>query len=272
MLALYWLVFVVAVWIKIYLHEVRISGWFAHDLGLKGYFLGALAGAATPFCSCTTVPIFVGMIESDVRLGYAVSFLIASPTLNPPAIILFGALFGWQLTGIYIGMCLLIAVLGGLLLSGEKWQKYLIEMFYVPDEGGRFSFKEVNRQYGQFLRALAPVIVLAAGIATWLNGWEPSLELLEFAGTHSVAAMPGAIGLGGVIYADIGMLIPIGRLLIDKGLDVGLIFGFMMAASGVGLPSILILTRIFKKELLGRYLATIFVLFTLAGWLVAWII
>ena len=80
------------------------------------------------------------------------------------------------------------------------------------------------------------------------------------------------MAVGGVVYADIAMLIPIGQLFLDKGLDIGLVFAFMMAASGVGLPSVLLLTRVFKKELLGLYLLTIFILFTGAGFFVSWII
>ena len=95
-------------------------------MGPLGYFLGAFAGAVTPFCSCTTVPIFAGMIDSNVRLGYAVSFLIASPTLNPPALILFYVLFGGEMTLIYAAICLTIAILGGMILDREKLRTYLI--------------------------------------------------------------------------------------------------------------------------------------------------
>jgi len=187
MLVLYWLVFVVAVWMKGYLHELRVNRWFDRELGFGGYILGALAGAATPFCSCTTVPIFAGMIENDVRLGYAMSFLIASPTLNPPAILLFWALFGGQLTLVYMGVCFMIAVAGGLILGTRNLDDQLIEFLYIPDGPGHFQLGEVSRQYLSFLRTLGPVLVLAAAGAAWLQGWVPSSELATAVGNHENA-------------------------------------------------------------------------------------
>ncbi len=268
---LYWFVFLIAVWLKGFLNELRLKRWFGSNTGPLGYVLGASAGAVTPFCSCTTVPIFAGMIDSNIRLGYAVSFLIASPTLNPPALILFYALFGGQITLVYIAICLTIAVVGGIVLDRGSLRKYLIEIFFINDVD-TFTLKAVNRQYAGFLRSLAPVVVIAAFLATWLQSWAPSESILSVLDQYQMAAIPGAVGVGGAIYADIVMLIPIGQLFLDKGLNTGLVFSFMMAASGVGLPSVLLLTRVFKKELLVLYLITIFVLFTMAGFLVSWMI
>lgn len=271
LLVLYWFVFLIAVWLKGYLNDLRLERWFGKNMGPLGYFLGAFAGAVTPFCSCTTVPIFAGMIDSNVRLGYAVSFLIASPTLNPPALILFYALFGGEMTLIYVAICLAIAIVGGIILDRKILREYLIEIFFI-NEDESFNLKAVNQQYLGFLRSLAPVVVIAAAVATWLQSWTPSGSLLSVLDNYQNLAIPGAVGVGGVVYADIAMLIPIGQLFLDKGLDIGLVFAFMMAASGVGLPSVLLLTRVFKKELLGLYLLTIFVLFTGAGFFVSWII
>lgn len=270
MLVLYWFVFVVAVWIKGYLNEVRIDRWFSKKLGIWGFFVGAFAGAVTPFCSCTTVPIFAGMVDSDIRHGYAISFLIASPTLNPPAILLFYALFGGKMTVIYVVICFLIAVLGGMILSSRKLKKYLIEIFFVESTLDHFRFRDANKQYVRFLRTLGPIVLVAAVIATFLRGWLPPEELLSFMKHNRGITIPGAVGMGGAIYADIGLLIPIGKLFIAKGLDMGLVFAFMMAASGVGLPSVILLTRVFEKELLGLYIGTIFLLFTGAGFVVSW--
>jgi|TARA_Y100000310_G_scaffold177939_2_gene177942 hypothetical protein len=268
---LYWFVFFIAVWLKSYFNDLRLEHWFGKDLGPIGYGLGALTGAVTPFCSCTTVPIFSGMIDSNVRLGYAISFLIASPTLNPPALILFYALFGGQMTLVYAAVCLVIAIVGGIILDREQLRKYLIEIFLI-NEDESFNLQAVNQQYVVFLRSLAPVVVIAAALATWLQSWTPSESLLSVLNHYQNAAIPGAVGIGGAVYADIAMLIPIGQLFLDKGLDIGLVFAFMMAASGVGLPSVLLLTRVFKKELLGLYLLTIFMLFTGAGFFVSWIL
>ena len=175
------------------------------------------------------------------------------------------------MTIIYGAICLTIAILGGMLLDREPLREYLIEIFLI-NENESFNLKAVNQQYVGFLRSLAPVVVIAAALATWLQSWTPSESLLSVLNHYQNAAIPGAVGIGGAVYADIAMLIPIGQLFLDKGLDIGLVFAFMMAASGVGLPSVLLLTRVFKKELLGLYLLTIFMLFTGAGFFVSWIL
>ena len=270
LLFLYWFVFLIAVWLKGYFTDIKLDLWFNGNMGFSGHILGAIIGAITPFCSCTTVPIFAGMVDNNIKHGYAISFLIASPTINPPALILFYALFGGQLTLIYAAVCFSIAIVGGMILGNPRFKSSLIEIFMVNGDEG-FQWSEVNRQYLGFLKSLAPVIVIAAAIGTGLKGWQPSDGFLGFT-SGSAFAIPLSVIAGGILYADIVMLIPIGELFLDKGLDTGLVFAFMMAASGVGLPSLLLLTRIFKKDLLGFYLLTIFVLFTTAGFFVSWIL
>ena len=270
LLFLYWFVFLIAVWLKGYFTDIKLDRWFHGKRGFSGYILGAFTGAVTPFCSCTTVPIFAGMVDNNIKHGYAISFLIASPTINPPALILFYALFDGQLTLVYAIVCFTIAVVGGMILGNERFKSSLIEIFMVNEDDG-FRWSEVNRQYVGFLKSLAPVIVIAAAIATGLKGWQPSDAFLGYT-SGSTFAIPLSVVSGGILYADIAMLLPIGQLFLDKGLDVGLVFSFMMAASGVGLPSVLLLTRIFKKDLLSYYLLTIFTLFTTAGFFISWIL
>ena len=266
LLFLYCFVFLIAVWLKGYFTDIKLDRWFHGKRGFSGYILGAFTGAVTPFCSCTTVPIFAGMVDNNIKHGYAISFLIASPTINPPALILFYALFGGQLTLTYAAVCFTIAIVGGMILGNERFKSSLIEIFMVNEDDG-FRWSEVNRQYVGF----APVIVIAAAIATGLKGWQPSDAFLGYT-SGSTFAIPLSVVSGGILYADIAMLLPIGQLFLDKGLDVGLVFSFMMAASGVGLPSVLLLTRIFKKDLLSYYLLTIFTLFTTAGFFISWIL
>ena len=270
LLFLYWFVFFIAVWLKGYFTDIKLDRWFHGKRGFSGYILGAFTGAVTPFCSCTTVPIFAGMVDNNIKHGYAISFLIASPTINPPALILFYALFGGQLTLTYAAVCFTIAIVGGMILGNERFKSSLIEIFMVNEDDG-FRWSEVNRQYVGFLKSLAPVIVIAAAIATGLKGWQPSDAFLGYT-SRSTFAIPLSVVSGSILYADIAMLLPIGQLFLDKGLDVGLVFSFMMAASGVGLPSVLLLTRIFKKDLLSYYLLTIFTLFTTAGFFISWIL
>jgi hypothetical protein len=261
----------IAVWLKLKLTDIQLDNWFANKHGFTGYIISALAGSITPFCSCTTIPIFTGMIDSKLRHGWAITFLIASPTINPPAIIIFYALFDIKLTIIYVLVCFTIAIIGGVILSANWWSKYIIDFLMIDDETEKFNIKVVNLQYFNLLKTLVPIILIAALIATFLHEWIPSTELIANIKQNQLFAIPISVVLGGIVYADIPLLIPIGKTLVSKGLDTGLIFSFMMAASGVGLPSIILLTRIFKKELLFAYLITIYILFVLAGFFISWI-
>ena len=200
-----------------------IYGWstgLEKDLGPIGYGLGALTGAVTPFCSCTTVPIFSGMIDSNVRLGYAISFLIASPHAESPGADLILCFIRRTDDLGLAAVCLVIAIVGGIILDREQLRKYLIEIFLI-NEDESFNLQAVNQQYVVFLRSLAPVVVIAAALATWLQSWTPSESLLSVLNHYQNAAIPGAVGIGGAVYADIAMLIPIGQLFLDKGLDIG---------------------------------------------------
>jgi uncharacterized membrane protein YraQ (UPF0718 family) len=272
MFLLYWVVFVLAMWVKNYASEIRVERWFPSRLGIGGNFLGALFGAITPFCSCTTVPIFMGMIESEIRLGYAISFMIASPMINPPALVVFCALFGWKTMLVYIAAAYLVAVLGGILLGTKKNQGRLIESLFIGEEGERLSLKEASLQYLGFMKKFAFVIVLAAAVAAWLRGWSPPPELLGFVERQHELALPLTVLIGGAIYADIGILVPIGSIFQTKGIDLGLVMAFMMSASGVGLPSIILLTRIFKLRLLAIYLLVVFCLITATGYLISYLL
>lgn len=268
---LYWFVMMIAVWLKLKLTDIRLDNWFANKHGFNRYIISAFAGSITPFCSCTTIPIFTGMIDSKLRHGWAITFLIASPTINPPAIILFYVLFDIKLTIIYVLVCFIIAIIGGVILSANWWSKYIIDFLMIDDEIEKFNIKAVNLQYFNLLKTLVPIILIAAVIATFLQGWIPSADFIANIKQNQLFAIPTSVALGGIVYADIPLLIPIGKTLVSKGLDTGLIFSFMMAASGVGLPSIILLTRIFKKELLFAYLITIYILFVLAGFFISWI-
>lgn len=273
MLFLYWVVFVLGLLIKSRLKNIDGAVWFKKDKGISGYFVGTILGGITPFCSCSTIPVFIGLIESEIPLGYAISFLISSPTIDPVAIILFLALFGWKLTLLYIGTCFVISVVGGMALSHKGLHKYVNEVFIMPeDENRRFHLGEATQMYFRFLRSLFPILLFAGTIAGFLKGWIPSESFLTMIAQNKIIAIPSFVFLGGIIYTDIGMLVPVGKLLLSKGVNAGVVFSFMMAASGVGIPCIILLSRVFKKPLLFMYLSLIFLLFTSTGYFFSWII
>jgi uncharacterized protein len=270
MIVLYWSVFILAAWIRGFTEKNRAARWFTKKMGFAGYLLGATVGAITPFCSCSTVPVFLGMVESRVRLGYCMSFLISSPLIDPPALILFLALFGAKLTVAYVVLCFAISIIGGLVLGRERFVPLVGSMFTATaDDSIRFNFKNANIGYLHFLPKLGPVVLIAATAATFLKGWVPPEGLFEHIGRHLGLAIPAASVIGGMIYSELGLLLPVGKLFVSKGLNAGIVFSFMMASAGISIPSVLLLSRVMKPKLLVFYAGISLCLFALSGYTIS---
>ncbi len=261
MIVLYSLAFVLGLKLRAVLSQARVERLMAGRSGLRGYLLAAALGAVTPFCSCTTVPIFAGMLECDVRLGYAMSFLIASPTINPPGILLLWTLFGWRMTIAYVGGVFLAAVGGGWIFGRKRLQACVPEVLVFGDGERQEGFSGCIRAWGRFMSRFAWVILFAAGLATLLKGWTPPAAVLAGMGKLGYAAIPPLVGLGIVIYADLLLLLPMAQTLIANGLPAGTVFAFVLAASGVGIPSIVLLSKLLQRKLVAYYVAVLAVFF-----------
>jgi len=267
MLVLYAVAFVLGVYLKAYLSERRVEGILAGKTGLLGNVAAAVLGAATPFCSCTTIPIFSGMLESNVGLGTAMSFLIASPTLNPPGLILLWTLFGWQTSVLYVGAVFAAAIVGGRVLGQKSLSRYVHEIFLLDGVEGRPSLRETLAGLGGFLKAFAGIIVLAGLIATLLKSWNPSAATIEKLASFGLAAVPLLVVVGMLVYGDFILLVPIAHTLIQKGLPTGSVLAFVMAASGVGIPALLLLSKIVHKKLILYYVGILAVMLIVLGYI-----
>ncbi|NOZ74796.1 MAG: hypothetical protein GXO90_05380 [FCB group bacterium] len=261
-----------AIWIRQWVARLNLESLFLRKNRLTGNLLGTGLGILTPFCSCTTIPIFCGLVDEDVNLGFAMSFLFASPLINPIAIILMGALLGWKLALIYLLVSCSIAIVGGIVFWSPKWKVQLIEFLTFTNSSGSNSLRTINRQYFSFMKSLFPVLLLVGFVAAGLKSWFPIERWMSVFNMHQSLSLPITVGLGGLIYADILMLVPLAGELVKGGLNPGLVFGLLLAASGVGLPSIILLTRIFKFRLLIAYLFTLFLLIISASATVSWIL
>lgn len=266
MVALYALAFVLGVRLKHFLSESRVERFLAGKPGILGNLAGAVLGAATPFCSCTTIPIFSGMLETNVGLGTAMSFLIASPTINPPGLILLWTLFGWKPTVLYVAAVFFAAIVGGAVLGQGSLRRYVYELFLLDGGGDQPTAKEMFGGLLRFLRAFVGIILLAGLIATLLKGWKPSAGTIESFAGLGYAAVPAVVLLGMLVYGDFILLVPIAHTLILKGVPEGTVFAFIMAASGVGVPSLILLSKVVRRKLLLYYVGVLAVLLILLGY------
>ena len=266
MLLLYALAFVLGVWLKARFSQARVERYFAERDGLLGNVAGAALGAATPFCSCTTVPVFAGMLESEVGLGPAMSFLIASPTVNPPGLVLLWTLFGWSSAALYLAAVFVTAVVGGRVLGRRGLAGYVYDIFLLDGGDEAIGARHTIAALSRFLRRFIPVILLAALLATLLKEWHPSATTIATLAGPGIVAVPVVALLGMLIYGDFILLVPVAHTLLLKGVPEGTVFTFVMAASGVGLPSLILLSKLVHPRLILYYVGVLASLLVALGW------
>jgi len=232
-------------------------------LARKGEFAGnilaALLGVATPFCSCSAVPLFIGFVEGGVPLGVTFSFLISSPMVNEVAVVLLFGLFGWKITAIYIGTGLCVAIIGGFIIGKLKLERWVQEYVYQmhlgeADLGYPQVFKE-RLEYAktttkEILGKIWPWVIGAIAIGALIHGYVPEDFLVRYAGAGNWYAVPLAVLVGVPLYSNAAGVIPIIYTLMSKGITLGTALAFMMAVTALSLPEMIILRQVLKTKLL----------------------
>jgi len=249
-------------------------------LARKGEFAGnvlaALLGVATPFCSCSAVPLFIGFVEGGVPLGVTFSFLISSPMVNEVAVVLLWGLFGWKITAIYIGTGLCVAIIGGFVIGRLKLEKWVQEYVYQmhlgdADVGYPKVFKE-RLEYAkattkEILGKIWPWVIGAIAIGAIIHGYVPEDFLVRYAGAGNWYAVPLAVLIGVPLYSNAAGVIPIVYTLMSKGITLGTALAFMMAVTALSLPEMIILRQVLKTKLLVIFVGIMAVTIVAVGYL-----
>ena len=251
--------------IKTKASEKKIHRLLTKYGGLKGNIIASIVGVITPFCSCTTVPIFAGLIRTNVSLGVAMSFLIASPTINIAAFIILLSLFGIKMAFYYVSACFIIAVSAGYILGKIPLKKQIKPSFVNFQDCEIGSWKNSLSFSFKSLFYFLPILILSAAIGALIYNYVPSDFLLKLTLNNNPIIIPVVVLLGAIIYADIILLIPIGYALLLKGVNQGIVFAFMIAASGMSIPQILLLSKILKTRVIIYFILILLVLYTLLG-------
>jgi len=240
-----------------------------------GNLIAALIGVPTPFCSCSAVPFFIGAVEAGIPLGITFSFLIASPLVNEVAIAMLLAMFGWQIALMYIVSGIIIAVIAGIIIGRLHLESEIEEFVFttkipLPEEKAMdwrdrilFAFRESRETY----RNVIPFILLGIGIGAILYGYVPADFLVNFVGKDNPLAVPLVVLIGIPLYSNAAALFPIVSVLTAKGMATGTVLAFMMAVIGLSLPEMIILRKVIKMRLLAVFVFTLFIAFTLTGYL-----
>ena len=265
------------------LNTDRVRDYLKGKKRSLGYALGAVFGAITPFCSCSSIPLFLGFTTARIPLGITMAFLITSPIINEVAVVLLWGLLGWKFTLVYVSVGLLAGILGGTImdsLHAERWlQPYLLEEMKRPPmrllnmASGRFKLSALQRHdfakkdVSTIFRRVWKWILLGVSIGACLHGFVPQEWFAEHFGSREWWNVPLASALGIPLYTNVTGIIPVMESLLLKGLPIGTTLAFCMSSVAASLPELIMLKQTMRWNLLALCLAYLFGIFTLTGWL-----
>ncbi|SIS81346.1 permease [Neptunomonas antarctica] len=258
-----------------------VRAWLVGKNRILGYFMGAGFGAVTPFCSCSSIPLFLGFTSAGIPVGITMSFLLTSPLINEVAIVLLGSLLGWKFTLIYVGVGIGVGVLGGLfldLIRAEKMLQPFAAKAYaeakqadVKAEVRRLNMAE-RHQFAKdelidiFSRVWKWVIV-GVGLGAALHGFVPEGWFEQHLGQGQWWSVPAAVLLGIPLYSNATGVIPVMESLITKGLPVGTTLAFCMSTVAASFPEFILLKQVMQWKLLVILFCLLLFAFTLVGWI-----
>ena len=233
-------------------------------------------GAVTPFCSCSSVPLFIGFVEAGIPLGVTFSFLIASPMINEVAAVILVGILGWKLAALYVASGLAVAYLGGIAMERFRPERW-VEEYVWNIHMGQSNLPQPDRSFrGRHRYALGEVKEIVGRIWKWVlagiavgalfHGYVPEQWVTDHLGGDAWYTVPAAVLLGVPLYSNATGVIPIAEAMLGKGVALGTALALMMSIAALSLPEMLILRRVIRWPALALYAAVLAVAFTLVGW------
>lgn len=255
-----------------------------HTLAGRGlfasHFMAAIAGAIAPFCSCSSVPLFIGFVESGIPLGVTMTFLVASPMITPQGIALLWGLFGAKVALLYVACGMVIAIASGLVIGRLHLERWVEDYVYQIKMGKEvasqtMTFRDRLRSSWssvvQIFRKVAPWVAMGVAIGAFIHGYMPSEWLVKYAGKNNPFGVLIAVLVGVPMYSSAEGVIPIVQALWEKGLPLGTALAFMMAVVGLSLPETIILRKVLKPRLLATFVGIVSLGIVVVGYLFNWI-
>nr|HPO28036.1 permease [Petrotogaceae bacterium] len=260
-LLLCFLIFIIS-YIQSYFPPERSKKILGRFHGLGANVIAALLGTVTPFCSCSSIPLFIGFTSAGLPLGVTFSSLISSPMVDPGSLVLLMSIFGAKVALVYVFIGLIIAIIGGTLIEKLHMEKY-VENFILtagkvdiesPDLTRKDRLVYAKEQMLSTFKKVFPYILIGVGIGAVIHNWIPE-EWIEIAlGSNNPFGVILATLIGVPMYADIFGTIPIAEALFTKGAQLGVILSFMMAVTTLSLPSMIMLSKAVKPKLLALFI------------------
>ncbi len=250
-----------------------------HLYGLQ-YLMASIFGAITPFCSCSSIPLFIGFVKGGIPLGVTFAFLITSPLVNEVAVALFLGTFGLKVTAVYVTCGLLLGTLGGVLLGRLHLERYLSPWILQMQRQQAENDEAMETQHIGFLKRLPTIVTDALGIVrgvilyvllglaigAGMHGYVPEDFFASFMQKAGVLGVPAGVLLSVPMYANAAGIVPVVEVFVAKGVPLGTALAFMMGVVGLSLPEATMLKKVMAWRLIGIFFGTVALMITALGW------
>jgi len=257
--------------------------YFLNSRKLYGlqYLLASVFGAVTPFCSCSSIPLFIGFVKGGIPLGVTFSFLITSPLVNEVAVAMFAGTFGWKVTFIYVISGILLGTIGGFVLGKMKLESYLSPWVQtlsptLPHNGEGVictekltlaKLKTILRDSWGIVRGVILYVIIGIGIGAAMHGYVPEGFFETYLSGEHWYAVPLAVILAVPMYANAAGIVPVVEVFVAKGVSLGTALAFMMSVVGLSLPEATMLKKVMSMRLILIFFGTVALSIILLGWL-----
>lgn len=267
------LIFIIS-YIQSYFPPERTKKILGGFNGITGNILGALLGTVTPFCSCSSIPLFIGFTSAGLPLGVTFSFLISSPLVDLASVLLLASIFNWKIAIGYVVVGLILAVVGGTIISKLKLEEY-VEPFVYGNKSLDIEQENMTRkdridfsaeQVLTIIKRVWMYIFIGVGIGAAIHNWIPETVITAILGQDKWYSVLIATVVGIPMYADIFGTLPIAEALVAKGVGLGTALSFMMGVTALSLPSIIMLKQVVKSKLLITFVGLVTVGIIIIGY------
>lgn len=252
---------------RTYLTPRKISGYLERHRSAQ-YPLASFFGTLSPFCSCSTIPLFMGFLRAGVPIGPTLTFLLTSPIVNLVAVPILLAAFGWKITALYVVTGLSVSMLAGFTLEKLGFEKS-VERGEVAETGVDNRWRKAYRDTADQMKRFTPYVLAGTALGAVIHGYLPTDLLEKYAST--VWAVPLAVILAVPVYTNIFAVIPVVESLMAKGLPVPVAVTFMMAAAGLSLPEFVMMKEVMDRKMLAALVGTVTAAIILTGYLIAFL-
>lgn len=259
----------------------RVRAYLSGRHRAVGYVLASLFGVVTPFCSCSSIPLFLGFTQARIPVGITMSFLITSPMINEVAVLLLGSILGLRFTIVYVVLGVLAGIVGGAFFDAIKAEKYLLDFVKnvqqqrVDEDGNerktqKMSLRErhafAKEELQEILGRVWKWVIIGVGAGALLHGYVPEDFISAHFSGDAWWNVPVIVLTGIPLYSSIHGVIPIAESLINKGLPIGSAVAFMMSISAASFPEFMMLKQVMRTKMLVIFFIMLLVLFTICGW------